>query len=239
MAINMHPAGDPSTRGWGPGWPHGQTNKMVPLTLPNATTFPNGVRREVATLMGLLLQETARRGYLAHKGWCWGYENRAITNFPDQPSLHSWGLAIDINAPANPYHSTLITDMPGWMPRLWAQFGFRWGGTYPGNKDAMHYEFMGTPSDASMMTVKAQALFVPLPPKPPVNPVTLVLKGEDMDPVLLNGSAGSYQVIQAGSGFILAPLDLATRDALLKQGYVQMARAASIARAKALGVTLP
>jgi hypothetical protein len=47
--------------------------------------------------------------------------------------------------------------MPTWMPPLWNQFGFRWGGTYSSKKDAMHYEFMGTPADAAHHTARAQA----------------------------------------------------------------------------------
>lgn len=173
MTISFHPPGDPSTRGWGPGWPHGQTSKMVTVTLSNGTHFPQGMRAEIAHLFTLLCEETIRRGYMIHPGQCWGYENRPITGTTDQPSLHSWGLAGDINAPENPYHSSLITDMPFWMPTLWAAYGWRWGGTYPGNKDAMHYEFMGTPAEAAAMTAKAALAFAkPKPTKPPINPIT-------------------------------------------------------------------
>jgi peptidoglycan hydrolase-like protein with peptidoglycan-binding domain len=45
----------------------------------------------------------------------------------------------------------LITDMPGWMPELWKGHSFRWGGDYSRRKDAMHYEFMGTPADAAAL----------------------------------------------------------------------------------------
>jgi hypothetical protein len=58
---------------------------------------------------------------------------------------------VDINAPTNPHGDTLVTDMPDWMPQLWSAYGFRWGGTYT-RPDAMHYEFMGTPTDARHFT---------------------------------------------------------------------------------------
>jgi hypothetical protein len=64
---------------------------------------------------------------------------------------------VDINAPSNPYTSPLVTDMPNWMPDLWNGYGFRWGGDYSGDMDAMHYEFMGSVSDAAAETSKAQS----------------------------------------------------------------------------------
>ena len=139
------------------------------VTWKNGTQPIGGVHRSIATLVTNLGNETIRRGYVPHKGWCWGFACRAITGTTDQPSLHSWGLAVDINAPTNPYGPTLVTDQPVWMNLLWESFGFRWGGTYPGNKDAMHREFVGSPTDARLMTAKSM-LFMPKPPKPPINP---------------------------------------------------------------------
>jgi murein L,D-transpeptidase YcbB/YkuD len=37
------------------------------------------------------------------------------------------------------------------MPELWKSKQFRWGGDYSRRKDAMHYEFMGTPGDAARL----------------------------------------------------------------------------------------
>lgn len=105
------------------------------------------VHRDIAELVELLLKETQRRGYKLVRGWCWSYSNRAISG-TSSPSNHSWGLAVDLNAPANPYTSHRVTDMPDWMPALWAEYGFAWGGNYSGEQDSMHYEFMGTPADA-------------------------------------------------------------------------------------------
>jgi peptidoglycan hydrolase-like protein with peptidoglycan-binding domain len=41
------------------------------------------------------------------------------------------------------------------MPDLWNAYGFRWGGDYNGKKDSMHYEFLGSVSEAASMTQKA------------------------------------------------------------------------------------
>ena len=62
----------------------------------------------------------------------------------EQPQL---GLAVDLNSLANPMGSRLVTDMPRWMPKLWTGHGFAWGGAYTGRKDAMHYEYVGTPAE--------------------------------------------------------------------------------------------
>ena len=108
------------------------------------------VRAELAPLVTWLLNETVRKGYKPRHGECWGFANRPIRG-TQTPSNHSWGLAVDINAPANPMTDRLVTDMPAWMPQLWKSKQFRWGGDYKSRKDAMHYEFMGTPADATRL----------------------------------------------------------------------------------------
>jgi len=157
-------------RGWGPGWPDCQFGKIVPLDIDGVLLrghdiiggkhveildFPPGVRREIHNLTERLCLETMDRGYELVDGWCWGYACRAIKG-TDDPSNHSWGLAVDLNAPRNRYspasENRLVTDMPDWMPKLWANYGFGWGGNYRTVKDAMHYEFVGTPQDARRFT---------------------------------------------------------------------------------------
>ena len=117
------------------------------------------VHRRIARLVGLLFAETERRGYLLRPGQCWGYACRAIAGTA-VASNHSWGLAVDINSLANPYQFPRRTDQPTWMPLLWNRYGFAWGGNYNdngrlGKADSMHYEFMGTPTDADQMTALA------------------------------------------------------------------------------------
>lgn len=167
MTINIsHPA-PANERGWGPGWPNCQTSKWVSLVVAGVP-FPGGVREEVRELYGLLIGECVRRGYKLMDPGCWGAACRDIKR-PDgsttgTPSNHSWGLAVDINAPKNPNTTgPLVTDMPKWMPELFNEYGFRWGGDYRklggSTVDAMHYEFCGTPTDARAMTEKARRAF--------------------------------------------------------------------------------
>jgi hypothetical protein len=120
---------------------------MVNVVVPG-TSWRMPVHPEIAPLISYALAEGHRRGYAARDGECWGYAARMIRGSTTRWSNHAWGLAVDINAPANPMGPTLVTDMPDWYVELWTGLGFRWGGHYRRRKDAMHFEFMGTPEDA-------------------------------------------------------------------------------------------
>lgn len=88
------------------------------------------------------------------KAWETGaYNCRKITNGSGY-SLHAFGIAADINARTNPYGPKLVTDMPFAMivaiKSIKTKKGldvFRWGGDYPKNKDAMHYEIVASPEE--------------------------------------------------------------------------------------------
>lgn len=95
--------------------------------------------------------------YSTRAGDTGAYNCRRITGGTGY-SLHAYGIALDINWTTNPYSSTLRTDMlrPGdhQMPyRIQAirtnsgKQVWRWGGTYSGSKDAMHYEVVCSPAD--------------------------------------------------------------------------------------------
>lgn len=146
------PKGDVSaaSRGWGAGWP---TNNASKMTVVRAGGVALSVRSELAPVIEWLVNQTTAQGYALRHGECWGFANRAIRG-TNRPSNHSWGLAVDLNAPANPMSAQLITDMPSSMVALWKSKQFRWGGEYSGRKDAMHYEFMGTPDDARRMAAE-------------------------------------------------------------------------------------
>lgn len=62
-------------------------------------------------------------------------------------SLHSWGMAIDINPGTNPYqlgnYGEPQTDIPGKVIEIFKNNGFAWGGDWAGARDAMHFEFYG------------------------------------------------------------------------------------------------
>lgn len=141
-------------RGWGPGWPTDNRRKCGWVVGGGVRLL---VRAEIVELVSILLEQTVGRGYQLHSGQCWGYANRAIAG-TNRPSNHSWGLAIDLNSTTNPMGPTLVTDMPAWMVGMWTECGFRWGGAYQGRKDAMHFEYMGSPSDVARDTTTARRL---------------------------------------------------------------------------------
>lgn len=141
------------TRGWGPGWPTDRSRDMKPLSF-----ITGSVHVDLHELIELLCRETVRRGYEIRRGWSWGYANRPIGG-TRTPSNHSWGIAVDLNAPTNPMRNPFTSDMPAWLPKLWESYGFRWGGRYTRTPDPMHFEFMGTPANARRQTERARANF--------------------------------------------------------------------------------
>jgi hypothetical protein len=168
---------DAQGRGWGAPCQGGRT------TLVRADGLRLPVRTELADLIALLLDLTEAGGYDVIPGWTWGNACRVISGTTTW-SNHAWGLAVDINAPANPYASadwhrrnargtrpfglSLVCDMPEQMVTLWENHGFRWGGRYTGKPDPMHYEFMGTPADAGTITGRLRAFLGATQPAPPV-----------------------------------------------------------------------
>ena len=199
---------------WGPGWPNCQYGKIERRfyvdTKWGRVSFPGGVRTEITELLSRLVKETANRGYrfgvVGNPSYgCWGFDCRAIRG-SNQPSNHSWGLAVDINAPVNPMGPTLITDMPDWMPDLWNAYRFRWGGDYISRPDAMHYEFVGSVAEAAHFTELARKNRLgeirTAPPKPPT-PVEEFLE-DDMTIVRFGNQAryvvGGKLVVCTGEG---------------------------------------
>lgn len=71
---------------------------------------------------------------------------RANRNKPTEQSLHSFGIALDINPTKNPnYASTerpCKTDMPAALINIMKNNGFRWGGDYKTVCDSMHFEWV-------------------------------------------------------------------------------------------------
>lgn len=155
-----YPGTLPSAKGWGPGWPDCQDDKILPLTIPTDhgdVPFPGGIREEAFELLVLVLSEIDKRGYKLMKVGCWGGACRATKRADGTqtttPSVHSWYLAVDINAPENVFGASEHA-IPKWAVDLLHQYGFRWLG--PPIGDWMHFDFCGSLADLRAMTEKAR-----------------------------------------------------------------------------------
>lgn len=149
-------------RGWGPPC---QSDKIRTLVRSDGLRLP--VRTETLEMTRVLCDRTEQLGYDLKPGWCWGYACRKVSGSGNW-SNHAWGLAVDLNAPVNPYASAdwhrrnargtfpfglrLVCDMPESMISMWEDAGYRWGGRYKNKPDPMHFEYMGTPAQAAKMT---------------------------------------------------------------------------------------
>ena len=154
---------------WGSGWPNCSRSNIVTLVRADGLRLP--VHRELADLVSILMDLTEiGGGYDIVPGWTWGFSCRAIAG-TNQPSNHSWGTAIDLNAPVNPRKRPLTTNIPRAVRELWKAHGFRWGGDYvTSTPDAMHFEFMGTVADAHAITARLRRFLTHAQPPPQERP---------------------------------------------------------------------
>lgn len=138
------------------------------------------IHADAAALFHGFLDEVAHHGYEVRDGIGYSFRCTAGTGGWDCPngagglSFHAWGLAIDINAGANPivtYRDAdggsacsveMVTDMPEWVIRTAEKWGLYWGGYgWSGDcrspdddrsstfRDPPHFEFRGSPELAA------------------------------------------------------------------------------------------
>lgn len=79
-----------------------------------------------------------------------GYPIRSLGCFAPRPkrtngdlSVHSWGLAVDLNAATNPLAlvgGALVKDVPDSWVACFEAVGFTWGGRFP-RPDPMHFQW--------------------------------------------------------------------------------------------------
>lgn len=133
---------------WGPPCP---TSDLVTIPIYGAGHIT--IRKATQAAWGALSDVLRWAHYATRAGDTGAYNCRPITGGKGY-SLHAYGIAADLNWNSNPYGPVLRTDMPASMVHAieairthsGAQV-FRWGGTYAGNKDAMHYEIVCSPTD--------------------------------------------------------------------------------------------
>jgi D-alanyl-D-alanine carboxypeptidase len=101
--------------------------------------------REMIPPLRAALRELARRGLsrVVNPGDYAGcYAPRRIQP-RGQLSLHAWGVAIDLNASANPFMGRSRQDRR--LVRTMQRHGFTWGGEWPTRPDPMHFELRNLP----------------------------------------------------------------------------------------------
>lgn len=157
---------------WGQGWPNCNRANIVTIVRRDGLRLP--VHRELAPLVTILMDLTEVAGYDIRPDWTWGYACRAIAG-TNIPSNHSWGTAVDINAPVNPRKRPLTTNIPRAVREMWKSQGFRWGGDFKTSvPDPMHFEFTGTVADCRRITANLQRFLGgrpgPAPAPPPTAP---------------------------------------------------------------------
>lgn len=147
-ATGLNISTDTIRNWWGPDCYHGP---MTTITLNGGAKVP--VHPKVVAAANALNTALVKANYKARPGYTSSYNCRAITG-GTKKSLHSYGIAIDINSDKNPYGKTLITDMPASMvaaiKKIRTKNGrqvWRWGGDYTTNHDAMHFEIICSQAD--------------------------------------------------------------------------------------------
>lgn len=78
------------------------------------------------------------RGFINElKTWDGCFNIRPMKGKRTLPSLHSWGLAIDVNAAWNGYNKP--TSLSEGFVKCFTEVGFDWGGDWA-TKDGMHFQ---------------------------------------------------------------------------------------------------
>lgn len=211
------------------GWGAPCSGTRVTLVRADGLRLP--VRREVADLTAMLIDLTEMAGYDVRPGETWGFACRRIAGSSTW-SNHAWALAVDVNAPANPYASAdwhrrnargtrpfglaLVCNIPERVVALWEGHGFRWGGRYQTKPDPMHFEFLGTPASAAATTGRLRAFLAgaggpappPAPYRPPADPD--LARRIAMLPTLRQGATGQH--VRNLQGLLIAHGNAATCD---------------------------
>jgi LysM repeat protein len=83
------------------------------------------------------IEKAGLRKQIKNYGGCFAFRSKRTSG---RLSTHSWGIAIDLNPLTNPMG--LPGDMNPDVVEIFRQFGFKWGGDWPGrNQDPMHFQF--------------------------------------------------------------------------------------------------
>jgi hypothetical protein len=147
--------------GWGTLRPGRGTNpeyrraNIVNVPSVGGVTIIGGMHRAVAPLAAKAINAMIQAGFNPNGVRDdWGYADRMVQKLSGPStttkSNHAWGLAFDLDATQNGLGLSLDrASIKARHAAAAARFGFSWGGNYRNTKDAMHFEFLGTPADVA------------------------------------------------------------------------------------------
>lgn len=88
--------------------------------------------------ISLAFHNLIERGFVSElKTWDGCFNIRPMVVGSGNYSLHSWGVAIDVNAKDNPYNGPV--SLSDGFVRCFTEAGFDWGGNFQ-RKDGMHFQ---------------------------------------------------------------------------------------------------
>lgn len=113
------------------------------------------VRRDYASNFQGFINELESTGY--HIDSLAGFADRTVKTpggkDTGKKSMHSYGAAIDINPPKNPFlKDKLVTDLPSNITEMAHKYGIGWGGDWKSSKDPMHFSMAS--SEGGSVNVK-------------------------------------------------------------------------------------
>ncbi len=120
-------------------WETRHMARLLNPLLPRGKLF---VHRDMAEPLSHALDMAAREcpEYAIRTIGCWCVRYKRTVH--GEISVHSWGLAVDINASTNKMAAKLITDMPMAFVQCFIDEGFTWGGHFHGTRDPMHFQWV-------------------------------------------------------------------------------------------------
>ncbi len=149
------------------GTPQEAAQRLTTVTAPGGASFQ--VHQLAAPQIQGFVNELAGLGYKIDPQTSGGYNNRNKVGVnTDEKSEHAFGSAIDINSDRNKQGPTLVTDLPSNIGEIAARWGLKWGGSFEGTKDAMHFEVArllpGGDKPVQLAAQGGPASAIPIPP---------------------------------------------------------------------------
>jgi hypothetical protein len=145
------------------------------------------VNKRILAALAALDEVLERHRYVIHPEQTGGYNCRAITG-GTKPSLHSYGIAVDVNWLINPRVRPLRTDMPRAMiDEILAirtsngKQAWQWGGDFGGSTipDPMHFQIVVTQEDlasGARSGIRAEPAGDSHPTKPPQEDTAMIVQ---------------------------------------------------------------